>query len=197
MSLFNFLRLMSKISSLFRNLFYNFLFRTKFNYFGENVTVDILGKVKVGKNVYIGNNATIIVEKNAKLIIGDNGFIGENCYIKCFGGEVCIGNDVSLNSKSYLNGCGGIMIGDNTRVGTQSIIIASNHNFENKSILIKDQGINKKGIIIGSNIWLGARVTILDGVEIPNDCVIGACSLVAKKIYEKGVYVGVPVKKIK
>jgi len=188
---------MSKISSLFRNLFYNFLFRTKFNYFGGNVTVDILGKVKVGKNVYIGNNVTIIVEKNAKLIIGDNSFIGENCYIKCFGGEVCIGNDVSLNSKSYLNGCGGIMIGDNTRVGTQSIIIASNHNFENKNILIKDQGINKKGIIIGSNIWLGARVTILDGVEIPNDCVIGACSLVTKKIYEKGVYVGVPVKKIK
>ena len=87
-------------------------------------------------------------------------------------------------------------IGDNTRIGTQSIIIASNHKFDDPDVLVKD-AITKKGVQLGENIWLGARVTVLDGVQIANDTVIGACSLVTKPLTESGVYVGVPAKKIK
>ena len=47
------------------------------------------------------------------------------------------------------------------------------------------------------NIWFGARVTVLDGVNIANNVVVGACSLVSKSIPEAGVYVGTPAKKIK
>ena len=53
------------------------------------------------------------------------------------------------------------------------------------------------GIQIGENIWFGARVTVLDGVNIANNVVVGACSLVSKSIPEAGVYVGTPAKKIK
>lgn len=62
-----------------------------------------------------------------------------------FGGNISIGQDVSINSKkSFINGCGGVSIGDNTRIGTQSIIIASNHKFDDPDILVKDQ-ITKQG----------------------------------------------------
>jgi len=193
---FKLLKLMNWFTAQCRQQFYNLAFGIKFRYFGKGCCIDISGRVKIGKNVYIGDYVSLIVEQGAVLEIADNSFIGENCYIKCFGGKVFIGQDVSINSKSYINGCGGITIGDNTRIGTQSILIASNHKFGEPDLLVKD-AITKLGVHLGENIWLGARVTVLDGVNIPNNSVIGACSLVSKSLENAGVYVGSPVKKIK
>ena len=179
-----------------RKVVYNQAFATRFKYFGKGTTLEIAGQVRMGKNVYIGDQVSLIVEQGATLSIADNSFIGESCYIKCFGGDIAIGQDVSINSKSFINGCGGVSIGDNTRIGTQSIIIASNHKFDDPDILVKDQ-ITKQGVSLGGNIWLGARVTVLDGVNIPDNSVIGACSLVSKTLAEPGIYVGIPARKIK
>ena len=193
---FKTLKYMNWFASQCRKVMYNMAFGTQFRYFGKACTLEINGQVKIGKNVYIGDHVSLIVEQGAFLEIADNSFIGESCYIKCFGGKVSIGQDVSINSKSFINGCGGITIGDNTRIGTQSILIASNHKFGEPDLLVKD-AITKQGVSLGQNIWLGARVTILDGVTIADDSVIGACSLVSKSLSESGVYVGIPAKKIK
>lgn len=196
MMFFKALKLLNWLSAQGRKLIYNLAFGTQFKYFGKNCCLEISGDVKIGKQVYIGDQVSLIVEKGASLHIADHSFIGESCYIKCFGGQIEIGRDVSINSKSFINGCGGVTIGDNTRIGTQSIIIASNHKFDDPDVLVKD-AITKQGVQLGENIWLGARVTVLDGVQIANDTVIGACSLVTKPLIESGVYVGVPAKKIK
>jgi len=193
---FKILKYMNWFASQCRKVMYNMAFDTQFRYFGKGCTVDISGQVKIGKNVYIGDHVSLIVEQGAILEIADHSFIGESCYIKCFGGKVSIGQDVSINSKSFINGCGGVTIGDNTRIGTQSIVIASNHKFGEPDVLVKD-AITKLGVNLGENIWLGARVTVLDGVTIPSNSVIGACSLVSKPLDDAGVYVGSPVKKIK
>lgn len=175
-------------------MIYNLAFSTRFQYFGHGTQLDIRGQVNIGKNVYIGDHVTLIVEKGAVFTLGDHSFIGEHCYIKCFGGTVEIGHDVSINSKSFLNGCGGLSIGHNTRIGTQSILIASNHKFDDPNVLVKDH-ITKQGIRIGENVWFGARVTVLDGVDIADNIVVGACSLVSKHLTDTGVYVGIPAKK--
>lgn len=195
MIFFKCLKVLNWFSTLCRKSLYNMAFSSQFKYFGKRTKLDISGQVRIGKNVYIGDDVTLIVENGASLVIGDNSFIGESCYIKCFGGKVEIGCDVSINSKSFLNGCGGLKIGDNTRIGTQSIMIASNHKFDDPDILFKD-AITKEGIEIGQNVWFGARVTVLDGVHISDDLVVGACSLVSKNITEAGVYVGTPAKKL-
>lgn len=196
MMFFKVLKYMYWFTAQCRKAIYNMAFGTQFRYFGKGCTLEISGQVKIGKNVYIGDHVSLIVEQGATLTIADNSFIGESCYIKCFGGTIEIGQDVSINSKSFINGCGGVVIGDNTRIGTQSIIIASNHKFGEPDLLVKD-AITKLGVSLGENIWLGARVTVLDGVVIPNDSIIGACSLVSKPLPESGVYVGIPAKKIK
>jgi len=196
MMFFKVLKHMHWFTAQYRKAIYNMAFGTQFRYFGKGCTLEISGQVRIGKNVYIGDHVSLIVEQGATLSIADNSFIGESCYIKCFGGMVEIGQDVSINSKSFINGCGGVSIGNNTRIGTQSIIIASNHKFGEPDLLVKD-AITKQGVNLGENIWLGARVTVLDGVVIPNDSVIGACSLVSKPLPESGVYVGIPAKKIK
>lgn len=191
------LRLLSLIGTICRTYFYSMILGQKLKLFGKRITLDVQGELVIGKNVIINDNVTIVVEKNARLILGDSVFLGESCYIKCYGGVIEIGDNVSINSKSFLNGAGGLYIGSNTRIGTQTVIISSNHNFSDKDKLIKDQGTTCKGVYIAENIWLGARVTVLDGAVIQSSSVIGACSLVNKKLEASGVYVGIPVRFIK
>ena len=55
----------------------------------------------------------------------------------------------------------------------------------------------KGGVEIGENCWIGARVTILDGVKIGNNSVVGAHSFVNKDVPENVVVAGCPAKIIK
>lgn len=197
MMFFKALKVISWFTAQCRRILYNFAFTSRFKYFGKGCILDINGNVKIGKNVFIGDYVSLIVEKGATLTIADNSFIGENCYIKCYGGNIEIGENVSINSKCFLNGAGGLSIGNNTRIGTQSIMISSNHIFEDTSVLIKDQGTTRVGVSIGENVWFGARVTVLDGITVASHVVVGACGLVNKSILERGVYVGIPARKVK
>jgi acetyltransferase-like isoleucine patch superfamily enzyme len=93
---------------------------------------------------------------------------------------------------------GGIEIGDDTIFGNYVSMHSENHNFNELSIPIRLQGVNRKGIKIGNNCWIGAKTTILDNVTIGNGCVIAAGSVVVAGIYEdNGIYAGIPAKLIR
>lgn len=163
-----------------------------FQEIGEGVELDLRGSIKIGSNLRLGQNVSIIVEKGSSLILGDNVFIGSGSYIKCYGGKLIIGDNVSVNAHAFINACGGVVIKSDTRIGAKFVCIASNHIFSDRTILMRKQGISKKGIEIGSNNWLGANVTVLDGVIITSDSVIGAGAVVSKSLIRKGIYLGVP-----
>lgn len=55
----------------------------------------------------------------------------------------------------------------------------------------------KKGIKIGNGCWIGARVTILPGVEIKEGCVIASGAVVTSVCEPNGLYGGVPARRIK
>ena len=136
-------------------------------------------------------------KQGGKIIIGDRATINDYVKIIAQGNTIEIGTDVSINYNSILYGHGGLTIGDNTRIAANCMFIPMNHKYDDLNILIKDQGITKKGIVIGSDVWIGARVTVLDGVIIGNGVVVGAGSLVCKNLSPNGVYVGNPAHLIK
>lgn len=173
---------------------YKLLWSINFQEIGKGVELDLRGNIKIGKNLRLGRNVSIIVEKGSSLTFGDNVFIGSGSYIKCYGGKLIIGDNVSINAHAFINACGGVIIKSDTRIGAKFVCIASNHIFSDRTILMRKQGISKKGIEVGSNNWLGANVTVLDGIKISDDCVIGAGAVVAKSLIEKGIYLGVPAK---
>jgi acetyltransferase-like isoleucine patch superfamily enzyme len=75
---------------------------------------------------------------------------------------------------------------------------SENHNFSDITRPIKQQGVNRKGIKIGSGCWIGAKVTVLDGAVIGNGCVIAAGSVVTAGKYDDNcIYGGVPAKFLK
>jgi len=107
-----------------------------------------------------------------------------------------IGKDVTLNEWVYISAYGGVVIGNNVRIGHRVTILSSDHEIKNRDTLIKDSGLRKKPVEIGNDVFIGANATILCGVRIGNGAVVGAGSVVTKNVPEYTIVAGSPARPI-
>jgi acetyltransferase-like isoleucine patch superfamily enzyme len=141
------------------------------------------------RNVILGKNVKIIEPVNLyECTIGDNSFIGPFVEIQS---HVKIGNDCKIQSHSFI--CEMVTIGNNTVIAHGVVFI--NDLFSN-GYPANGNKAQWKPTIIGDNVSIGSNATILP-VEICNNVVIGAGSVVTKSIIESGIYAGNPAKKIR
>lgn len=125
---------------------------------------------KAGTNINIEKGA----EFSSLVEIGDNSGIGVNCVLS-----------------------GKVIIGDNVMMGPEVYIYTSNHSFRRLDIPMCEQGYSsEKPVILGNDIWIGSRVTILPGVTIGNGAIIGASSVVTKDVEAYQIVAGNPAKVI-
>lgn len=110
--------------------------------------------------------------------------------------EILLGNRISIQENCLLSGYGGLRLGNDISIGAGTMIFTSEHDYQPKGI-IRSNPILKKDVTLEDNIWIGAKVTILGGVKIGKNSVIGANSLVNKDVEPNSVYVGNPARKIK
>jgi acetyltransferase-like isoleucine patch superfamily enzyme len=136
-------------------------------------------------------------EVAGSISIGEGTFVQPHSYLWTCGGDIRIGRFCSVNPYCVLYGLGGLTIGDHVRIATHTVVVPANHNFMNSDIPIVNQGQTMEGIVVGDDVWVGAGVRILDGVEIGKGCVIAAGSVVTKSTIPYGIYAGVPAKKVK
>lgn len=173
--------------------------------FGKNVTID--GKkrdFRIGKNVKIEAGTYIQTTSQNGITLGNNVTICQNSIIRpsgFYGGNLgwglVLGSYSSIGAGSYIGCSGKITIGNYVMIGPHCTMIAENHNYADVTKNMIEQGVNNKGIEIKDNVWIGANVTILDGVIIESGCVLAAGAVVTKSTMPNGIYAGVPAKLIK
>lgn len=182
-----------------------------------------LGRRNISGSVFVGRRVKVIQKKNLTMgpkarlqdgvyidalstdgvVIGDHAVIGRNCRIECTGGLQNLGKGVKIGSgTTFGNDCmfgaaGGIEIGDNVVAGQLVRFHSENHNYNDMTKLIRDQGVTHKGIKVGSNCWIGAGAVFLDGAELGDGCVVGANAVVTRKFPANSVIAGVPAKIVK
>lgn len=154
--------------------------------------VQLFGDIKLKRNIRIGSNVKVY----KKATISDNVYIGDNVELRSNRGNlIIIGSNCTLNRGSII--MGQVIIKENCLIAPLCAIIGSNHVFSENSKLIREQGIVSKGIIIEENVWIGAQVTILDGVTIGKNSIIGAGAVVTKNIPKNSIAVGNPCRVVK
>ena len=90
-----------------------------------------------------------------------------------------IGDNSGIGERSELYG--DITIGNNVMMGTNCIIYTVNHRFDDINIPMNKQGVQEsKPVVIGNDVWIGGRVTILPGVHIGDGAIVGAGGLLQK-----------------
>lgn len=113
------------------------------------------------------------------------------------------------------NAVGDLIIGEYTRIGLRNTIIGPaqigshvnlaqnitvtglNHNFEDVSIPIDEQGVDTLPVVIEDDVWIGANAVILPGVTVGKHSVIAAGSVVSRSVPPYSVCAGIPAKVIK
>ena len=125
--------------------------------------------------------------------IGNKSRIGSNVFILNYK-NLDIGNFSSIGKNSELFNYEIFKIGNNVDIGTQLYINTANHIFSDNKIPLSKQGAKNNPIILENDIWVGARVTILSGSYILERVVIGAGSIISKKLEKNKVYAGNPAR---
>lgn len=144
-----------------------------------------------------------IVSPNCKVLLKNKVWLGANTklddfvIIKTKINDVVIGKNVQINFFSVIYGGSGVEIGDNVMIGPHVMIAAGNHDYKQTGKPMRMAGNLSKGpIVIEDDVWLGANVSVTDGVKIGRGAVIGANSVVTKNIPAYSVAFGVPAKVI-
>lgn len=151
------------------------------------------GVVRVATTCNISPFSTID-PAGGEIHLQDGTTVGEYSQLKAVGGKIVIGARCSIQGFCQLYGHGGLTIGNDVRIASQTVIIPSNHNFDRIDVPISEQGETSRGITIGDDVWIGVGCKILDGVTIGTGCVIGAGSVVTRSIPPYSVAVGSPAR---
>jgi acetyltransferase-like isoleucine patch superfamily enzyme len=179
------------------------IFLKKKVFLGTKTKISNKKNITFGKNVTIENYVVIDGYAKNKIVFGDFVKIGSNSIISCtshlsmYGIGLTIGNNSAVGRFTEFGSAGGIKIGNDVIMGSYISFHSQNHNFDSPDLLIREQGVTSKGIELKNNIWVGAKVTFLDGSIIGNNSVVAAGSLVKGVFPDNVVIGGVPAKIIK
>lgn len=113
-------------------------------------------------------------------------------YTDC-GKNINIGKNVFINSCCSFQDQGGITIKDGVFIGHNVVLATLNHDF----IPEKRADTIPKPIIIGENVWIGAKAVVIGGVTIGDNSIVAAGAVVTKNVPHDVIVGGVPAKVIK
>lgn len=158
--------------------------------------------VHLGKGVYL-DQGVYLHGVPGGISIGDNTFIMHHSMLHVFNfrnlpqAGIHIGNNCFIGEFNIIRGQGGVRIGNDVYTGPMVQMVAVNHVYEDPARPIREQGITAQGIVIEDDVWIGANVTIVDGVTVGRGSVIGAGAVVTRDIPPYSIAIGTPAKPVK
>jgi acetyltransferase-like isoleucine patch superfamily enzyme len=130
--------------------------------------------------------------RRGTIVIGHQCELQRGVIIHAYSGNVNISANVFVGPYCVIYGHGGVTIGSNTLLSMHCRILSSNHTVPAPGILIRSQPDVLMPTRIGSDVWLGAGVTVLGGVTIGDGCVVGAGAVVTHDLAPYSVAIGIP-----
>lgn len=152
-------------------------------------------RIHVNEYNAISDNDVDASAKREKKLQAMFGGCGEQPFIKppfhCdYGYQIFVGDHFFANFDCVFLDAGRIIIGNHCMIGPKTVIAAITHPIDPVE---RNKGIGiPKDVLIGDNVWIGANVTILPGVEIGDCAVVGAGSVVTKNVPANTVVAGNP-----
>ena len=171
---------------------------------GKKVRIFYPNNLQVGYNTIIEDGAEINCLSLQGIKLGNRVTIGKYAIIRpsnIYGGPIgeglTMGENSNIGPYNYIGCSGKITIGNNVMLAPRVSIYAENHVFDHPEILIRDQGVEKKEVIIEDDCWIAANSILLAGVTIGKGSVVAAGSVVTENVPPYSVVAGVPAKWIK
>ncbi len=127
--------------------------------------------------------------------LGKHSVIESFCCINNAVGDVLIGDYSRIGIHCTV--IGPVTIGSHVNLAQGITVTALNHNFDDATKYIDEQGVSTTPVIIGDDVWIGANAVILPGVTIGSHAVIAAGAVVTKDVPSNTLVGGVPARELK
>lgn len=151
------------------------------------------GTVEFHSTTIIEPHCTFIVGPEAKMKFGINVTIYSGSSFRNKYGSFEIGNEVSFGPRCVLYELrAGLSIGDYTMIAAGVCISGVNHGMDPSGPPYRFQEPRELPVEIGKNVWIGMNSTILPGVKIGDNSIIGAGSVVTRDIPSNCLAYGTP-----
>lgn len=148
------------------------------------------------KPFFISRSAMLACKKNGRIII--NGRIRLEAATEIESkGLVILGKNVIINKYSRIMAHEKIELGSNILIARFVSILDHDHAYAMEKGTMKMNGYHTKPVKIGSNVWIGDKVTILKGVTIGDNVIIAANTVVNKDVPSNTIIAGTSFRVVK
>jgi acetyltransferase-like isoleucine patch superfamily enzyme len=147
--------------------------------------------------LFLGSGVKLQVGKRAHVSFGRWVWIGHDTKIRCHEGEVRIGAKTVLGQECTISAYQHVSIGEQCILADRVMLIDFDHNVAEVERPIRVQGIYKRDVRVGNNVWIGYGAQILRGVSVGDNAIVGASAVVTKDVPANAVVAGIPARVIR
>ena len=155
------------------------------------------GRLLTDGIAFVGPGVTLEIGPDAKVALGRWSWIGHGTKIRAHEGEVHIGAKTVLGQECTISAFQHVSIGRECIVADRAMLIDFDHGVVEVERPVRQQGIYKRDVRVGHNVWVGYGACFLRGVTVGDNTVVGTYSVITRDVPDNAVVGGVPARVVR
>jgi acetyltransferase-like isoleucine patch superfamily enzyme len=147
--------------------------------------------------VFLGRGLELEIGAKGRLDLGRFVWIGDGTKIRCHEGRVEIGAKTVMGQECTISAYQHVKIGEQCVIADRAMFIDFDHGVVEVERPIRVQGIYKRDVEVGSNVWIGYGACILRGVSVGDNSIVGTNAVVTRDVPANAVVAGSPARVIR
>jgi acetyltransferase-like isoleucine patch superfamily enzyme len=147
--------------------------------------------------VFFGPGLELEISARGRVDFGRFVWLGDGTKLRCHEGRIEIGAKTVMGQECTISAYQRVRIGEQCVIADRAMFIDFDHGVVEVERPIRLQGIYKRDVVVGSNVWIGYGACVLRGVSVGDNAIVGTNSVVTKDVPANAVVAGIPARIIR
>jgi acetyltransferase-like isoleucine patch superfamily enzyme len=155
------------------------------------------GRLRTDGLCFVCPRVKFEIGRSASVTLGRWSWIGHGTKIRAHEGEVLIGAKSVLGQECTISAFQHVSIGRECIIADRVMLIDFDHGVVEVERPIRLQGIYKRDVNVGHNVWMGYGACVLRGATVGHNSIVGTSAVVTTDVPENSVVAGIPARVIR
>jgi acetyltransferase-like isoleucine patch superfamily enzyme len=155
------------------------------------------GRLQTDGLAFVCSKVHFEIGKNARVTLGRWAWLGDGTKVRAHEGHIQIGAKSVLGQECTISCYQHVSVGRECIVADRCMLIDFDHGVVDVERSIREQGIYKRDVRIGNNVWMGYGACVLRGVTVGDNAVVGTYAVCTRDVPANAVVGGIPAKVIR
>ncbi|HEY5977193.1 MAG TPA: acyltransferase [Solirubrobacterales bacterium] len=147
--------------------------------------------------VFFGRGLELQIGRGGRIELGRFVWLGDGTKIRCHEGVVEVGAKTVMGQECTISAYQRVRIGEQCVIADRAMFIDFDHGVVETDRPIRQQGIYKRDVEVGNNVWIGYGACILRGVRVGDNAIVGTNCVVTRDVPANAVVAGIPARVIR